>query len=363
MHNTNLVVLVLLTFTILAKTELFEKETMKEYFMKQDVLISHVLSQYRKDVPPIYTRVRWSSTEADPMFVNITLMYAKLLSINEPEQTIDLIFEHKLASFFWSDVRLTWNPADFDGIEGFFVNRELVWRPDLLPYDSRSISDTRDPDVQHVYIAYNGQMEFYVSSVISIACPIDIKKFPFDKQTCEVNLASYNFLTSELRLMASIYKNYNITYASNGEWTVERISVRAYTLTTKTHDYDYDVATFTFQLRRSSIFYVVLIIIPSFILTFLCVLGLFWSKFDHTDYLEKLGLGFAAILAMCMVLEIAEESVPKTRQLPALCSYIYYGKSLIGNCGDIDCRNGIEVLRSGTIQQSIPLLEKLDIDG
>ncbi|KAK6755700.1 hypothetical protein RB195_014219 [Necator americanus] len=136
---------------------------------------------------------------------------------------------------------------------------------------------------------------------------------------CTVNFVSYNFPSNEIRTVASIFKSYNISSASNGEWTVEKLSFEIFSTLTNTSNYNYDVTAFTFRLRRSSIFYVVLIIIPSFVLAFLCVLGLFWSKFDHNDYLEKLGFGFAAILAMCMVLEIAEESVPKTRQLPLFC--------------------------------------------
>ncbi|KAK5976908.1 hypothetical protein GCK32_016736 [Trichostrongylus colubriformis] len=68
---------------------------------------------------------------------------------------------------------------------------------------------------------------------------------------------------------------------------------------------NYTAVYFIIHLRRSSTFYVVMIILPSFILTFLC-----------------LALGFAAILAMCTVLEIAEQSTPKTEQLPALSLFI-----------------------------------------
>ncbi|CAJ0597684.1 unnamed protein product [Cylicocyclus nassatus] len=109
---------------------------------------------------------------------------------------------------------------------------------------------------------------------------------------------------------------------SNGEWTVDKLTAIALPSIEGENNYDIYVATYTFHFRRSSAFYIILIIIPSFVLTFLCVLGLFWSRFDQTDYLEKLGLGFAAILAMCTILEIAEESVPKTRQLPLLSIYI-----------------------------------------
>ncbi|KHJ85488.1 hypothetical protein OESDEN_14784 [Oesophagostomum dentatum] len=189
----------------------------------------------------------------------------------------------------WKDLRLKWDPSGFDNIKELVINRELVWRADLVPYDSHSVYETRDEGTQHIYISFTGLVELFVSSVVSFACPID----------------------------------------GHGEWSVDGVTAEVCLWMPTVEDYNFDVATFTFRLRRNSIYYVIMIIIPSFVLTFLCILGLFWSNFDQGDYLEKLGLGFTAILAMCMVLEIAENSVPKTKQLPSLCTYIMVNLILI----------------------------------
>ncbi|CAJ0597692.1 unnamed protein product [Cylicocyclus nassatus] len=211
--------LLFLAVAISTQAASFENETSMEFHERQTRLISHLFSGYRKDVPPISTRGRYSSVTINPMVVNITLAYAKLLSVNEPNQLVDMIVEYNLASLFyrynltlknkWNDARLTWNPADFDEIKGFLINRELIWRVDLMPYDSSSVVDIRDPDVQHAYVNSNGDIEFYVASVVSYSCPLNVKAFPFDKQVCEVNFASYNFGSSELQINADILKNYN----------------------------------------------------------------------------------------------------------------------------------------------------------
>ncbi|VDO93182.1 unnamed protein product [Heligmosomoides polygyrus] len=100
----------------------------------------------------------------------------------------------------------------------------------------------------------------------------EMQKFPFDLQQCAVKFVSFNFYNIELSLTAGFYGNFSASNAGNGEWTVSNI----------THDKD------SVMSYGGDIIY------------------------------DVLGLGFAAILAMCMVLDIAQESVPKTRQLPAL---------------------------------------------
>ncbi|KAK6019770.1 Neurotransmitter-gated ion-channel ligand binding domain protein [Ostertagia ostertagi] len=357
--------------------------------------------------------------------------------VNEPEQTMSLILEYDLT---WNDPRLTWNSSEFHDINGFFVNRDAVWRPDVVPYDMLSISDTRDVDIQHVYVKSNGDMLYYASRVVTVLCPLKIQRFPFDHQVCEVGFSSYTFWIAELRLVSAVKPYINATTAGTGEWTVVEIVTGSPELLVEETSETYGTVYYIIRVKRSSTFYIVMIVLPSFILTFLCVLGLFWTKFDKTDYLEKnhfedfkdrqeelvskllsdyrkdlppiyarargnlslanpmtvkislryikllainepeqtiavileydlvksngdvhhyasrvvtvvcplngtgewnvvnittedatilredglpsfelLALGFAAILAMCTVLEIVEQSVPKTKQLPALC--------------------------------------------
>lgn len=87
-------------------------------------------------------------------------------------------------------------------------------------------------------------------------------------------------------------------------------------------------------MRRSDGYYIVLIIIPSFVLTFLCIAGLFWAPIEFDTYMDKvreaerqsltamslqLNLGYAAILAMVLILQITTDNIPKTSQIPILC--------------------------------------------
>ncbi|PIO76756.1 hypothetical protein TELCIR_01177 [Teladorsagia circumcincta] len=269
-------------------------EAFEEFIDKQEVLVSKLLSGYRKDLPPIYARARGNLTLANPMVVKISLRYIKLLAINEPEQTIALILEY-----------------------------------DLVSTSCHSVSDTRDTEIQHVHVKSNGDMHHYASRVITVVCPLKIQSFPFDHQICDVGFSSNAFWSMEVKLVPAVKSLINISSVGTGEWTVGDITTGNTTTLLEDTLPSFELVYFTIHIKRSSTFYIVMLVLPSFILTFLCVIGLFWTKFDKADYLDKLALGFAAILAMCTVLEIVEQSVPKTKQLPALSLFVMVNLLLI----------------------------------
>ncbi|CAJ0589844.1 unnamed protein product [Cylicocyclus nassatus] len=180
---------------------------------------------------------------------------------------------------------------------------------------SSSMTDLREPDVQHAYVNSNGNIELFAVRVISFSCDLNVKQFPLEKQECNVTFGSEPYKLEELHLHPKLAEDFFDEFPDN-EWRVVDVTAAENQADTVPS------ATFTIHLRRGSAFHIVLIVIPSLVLTLLCVLGMFWSKFDCTNYLEKLALGFAAILATCTILQIVETSVPKTSQLPSLTIYI-----------------------------------------
>ena len=51
--------------------------------------------------------------------------------------------------------------------------------------------------------------------------------------------------------------------------------------------FPYAYVYYTFTMKRASTYYIVLMIVPSFILTILCVLGLFWKQVTSECYMDS----------------------------------------------------------------------------
>ncbi|KAK6012264.1 hypothetical protein OSTOST_22591, partial [Ostertagia ostertagi] len=140
--------------------------------------------------------------------------------------------------------------------------------------------------LRHQRVKSNGDMHYYVSLVVALLCPLKIQRFPFDHQVCEVGFSSYTFWIAEVRLVSAVKPYINTSTAGTGEWTVIEVITGIPEQLVEGTSATYETVSYIIRVKRSSTFYIVMIVLPSFILTFLCVLGLFWTKFDKTDYLE-----------------------------------------------------------------------------
>ncbi|CAJ0597076.1 unnamed protein product [Cylicocyclus nassatus] len=134
-----------------------------------------------------------------PVVVNLTLNYARLLTID------------------WFDARLVWNPLEYDEIGGFLADIKLIWRPEFSPYDSLSILDIMESATHCAYVHRNGSIKFAVANDISFFCPLNLKKFPFDEQVCSLVLASYGLKYREIEINGVISCGFDISYARTTE--------------------------------------------------------------------------------------------------------------------------------------------------
>ncbi|KIH63329.1 Neurotransmitter-gated ion-channel ligand binding domain protein [Ancylostoma duodenale] len=195
-----------------------------------------------------------------------------------PRQLMTVIFEYAMT---WVDERLSWDPKEYDDIDHIYVLRSNVWIPEITPFDSLEVVETRPDYKQHVPITYQGVASFYTSIVTSVVCPIDVTFFPFDQQNCSMKLLSYSFFSDEIGMQNEINKNLQISGVGNDEWEVTDILARS-EIRYNASESD-QINEFTFFMKRNPSYYVALIIIPSFVLTFLCVAGLFTSPLIVDD--------------------------------------------------------------------------------
>ncbi|ETN72075.1 hypothetical protein NECAME_04546, partial [Necator americanus] len=122
---------------------------------------------------------------------------------------------------------------------------------------------------------------------------------------------------------SKISKKLQINGVGNDEWEVTDIVSRS--------ELGYNgselvqINEFTFHMKRNPSYYIALIIVPSFVLTFLCVAGLFASPLTADD-LEKFCMGLTTIMSTTVMIGIVSENIPKTKIMPQLSEF--YDKSI-----------------------------------
>ena len=90
----------------------------------------------------------------------------------------------------WVDEFLHWHPDMFGGIEQIVVPAEKVWTPDLTVWNSVSPSWHSLYNVR-VVIKYDGTVTWVPPGLVETSCAVDMRKFPFDTQKCEIRIGSW----------------------------------------------------------------------------------------------------------------------------------------------------------------------------
>lgn len=65
--------------------------------------------------------------------------------------------------------------------------------------------DLRDPDFRMVCVNSNGYIYDYISVRVSSSCPMNVYKFPFDYQTCQIKFCLPIFNSVEIQIFNEIY--------------------------------------------------------------------------------------------------------------------------------------------------------------
>ncbi|CAJ0597324.1 unnamed protein product [Cylicocyclus nassatus] len=157
--------------------------------------------------------------------------------------------------------------------------------------------------------------------------------FPFDHQNCSLKLLSYSFYRHEIKLQNAIFEDLDISTVGNDEWEVTNIiscndqlnssNGEAVQLGQSLRSTNCDIC------ERNPSYYIALIIIPSFILTFLCVAGLFSSSLIVDD-LDKFCMGLTTIMSTTVMIGIVAENIPKTKIIPNLIVYVTTNLIIVG---------------------------------
>ncbi len=153
------------------------------------------------------------------------------------------------------------------------------------------------------------------------SCTIDVTYVPFDQQTCIMKFGSWTFTGDQVSL--SLYNNKDYVdlsdYWKSGTWDI--IEVPAYlnvhndSIPTET-----DI-TFYITIRRKTLFYTVNLILPTVLISFLCVLVFYLPA----EAGEKVTLGISILLSLVVFLLLVSKILPPTSLvLPLIAKYLLF---------------------------------------
>ncbi|XP_030578912.1 5-hydroxytryptamine receptor 3A-like, partial [Archocentrus centrarchus] len=160
-----------------------------------------------------------------PTIVQLDIILYAILAVIEKTQTfIPFVW----ATLIWNNERISWDPAHFCGITHITIPREILWKPDLFIYEMIQTDDS--PQNAYIYVSYDGIITSEEDLKIVSTCKMDVHKFPFDTQKCNITIGSAIHCVNEMRLLPFSNSSRATQFSrevmkTQGEWEFLQLSI------------------------------------------------------------------------------------------------------------------------------------------
>jgi len=174
----------------------------------------------------------------------------------------------------------------------------------------RSAGDKfNDYMVTNTIASSDGLILWLFPALIKTYCTLNVKYFPFDTQECNVTFISWTHSGDQLDVVYnSTFVNTIYYNSENQEWAVDNITADRHVRYYACCKEPYPDVTFTIHMRRGSLFYIINLIAPCFLIFLISFLGFFLP----VESGEKVNLETTILLALVVFLLMVGETMPPT---------------------------------------------------
>ncbi|VDK76917.1 unnamed protein product [Onchocerca ochengi] len=225
----------------------------------------------------------------DPVVVTLGVIFQQIIDLNERQEKLEI---NAWLKYNWKDIKLRWDPLEYENITDLRHPAGTIWQPDILLYNS--VDSAFDSTFKVNAISYNdGSITWIPPGIFKISCKIDIYWFPFDEQICFLKFGSWSFSGREIDLQPGDFDMSD--FIENGEWIIiktwEQRNEKFYECCPEPYP---DVRFFIHLKRRT---------LP--------------------DTCEKIGLQISVSLAICIFLTLMNGMTPLTSEAVPLLGIFF----------------------------------------
>nr|XP_003228685.1 PREDICTED: glycine receptor subunit alpha-4 isoform X2 [Anolis carolinensis] len=217
----------------------------------------------------------------------------------------------------WNDPRLAYREYPDDSLDLDPSMLDSIWKPDLFFANEKGANFHEvTTDNKLLRIFKNGNVLYSIRLTLILSCPMDLKNFPMDIQTCIMQLESFGYTMNDL--IFQWVKGQEAVQVAEG-LTLPQFILRD----EKDLGYctkSYNTGKFTcievkFHLERQMGYYLIQMYIPSLLIVILSWVS-FWINMDAAP--ARVGLGITTVLTMTTQSAGSRASLPKVSYVKAI---------------------------------------------
>ncbi|XP_025201732.1 glutamate-gated chloride channel isoform X3 [Melanaphis sacchari] len=246
------------------------------------------------------------------IIVKVNLMIRGIDKINdkEMEYSVQLTFREQ-----WMDERLKFN--DYNGKMKYLTLTEAsrVWMPDLF-FSNEKEGHFHNIIMPNVYIRIfpQGLVLYSIRISLTLSCPMNLKLYPLDRQTCSLRMVSYGWTTDDLVFLwkegdpVQVVKNLHLP-----RFTLEKFLTDY--CNSKTNTGEYSCLKVDLLFKREFSYYLIQIYIPCCMLVIVSWVS-FWL--DQSAVPARVSLGVTTLLTMATQTSGINASLPPVSYTKAI---------------------------------------------
>ena len=179
-------------------------------------LFDNLFVNYNKRVRPVLNY-------SEAVQVQLGLGVKTIESFNQMEEKISLNVWQRMN---WNDEKLVWSDS-MSNLSFISLDPNEIWTPDL-----ELLNAATRPEIYTLkgglYLYSDGSVIYSKPTILDFSCPLELSRFPFDTQTCTMNISSWVYTDGLLNLIPNTDVSKQIDVLSSfghSEWEVKEYSV------------------------------------------------------------------------------------------------------------------------------------------
>ncbi|CAI5439753.1 unnamed protein product [Caenorhabditis angaria] len=252
---------------------------------------------------------------------SIGVQQLNLIDVDEPKEQMTVIMEIVQS---WHDARLEWDIEEYGNISQITTRLDKIWSLPFIAYGASEVVEHRDQNYRTAQIYNQGQVMVHIPLRMTTKCKMLMNDFPFDTQICAIRLG-LPLHSSHTFTIKMILPNHllNSCTLGNSAWDIINVTYGQEMILSDDTMFDHDkLAVIKLHLKRNPMFYMYMIVLPTFIINSISIAGVFLKNAEKMD---KLTVGLTHIMTMTFILTLIADRLPKTEKIPLLGKYIIFG--------------------------------------
>ncbi|XP_076624059.1 gamma-aminobutyric acid receptor subunit alpha-2 isoform X2 [Colletes latitarsis] len=192
---------------------------------------------------------------------------------------------------------------------------ERIWRPDTYFYNGKhSYVHTITVPNKLLRISQDGDILYSMRLTIKAKCPMELRNFPMDRQSCPLILGSYAYTSRQL--VYEWQEGSSVNFVPGMALSQFDLMGSPYrNLTFIRREGEFSVLQVSFNLQRNTGYFIIQVYVPCVLIVVLSWVS-FWIHREATS--DRVGLGITTVLTLSTISLDSRTDLPKVRYATAL---------------------------------------------